>query len=114
MCILLPFLSVFVFVFVFADSGSFGWGGVGISGMPNGQVLNGGLPTLHPPAATAAAAFPTSQSMNFPAKTWHTNPAGNPFVVSVSNAQHTVHSKQNTKALLAGEENIFLYVFIQF
>lgn len=70
--------------------------------MPNGQVLNGGLPTFHPPATTAATAFPTSQSMNFPAKTWHTNPAGNPFVVSVNNAQRTVPSKQNTKALLSG------------
>ncbi|PNF42799.1 hypothetical protein B7P43_G13609 [Cryptotermes secundus] len=73
------------------ESGSFGWGGVGISGMPNGQVLNGGLPTFHPPATTAATAFPTSQSMNFPAKTWHTNPAGNPFVLGASPAS-TGHS----------------------
>jgi hypothetical protein len=56
--------------------------------MPNGQVVNGGLPTFHPSTATAATAFPTSQSMNFPTKTWHTNPAGNPFVVSVSNSAY--------------------------
>ncbi|XP_069692417.1 arf-GAP domain and FG repeat-containing protein 1 isoform X2 [Periplaneta americana] len=73
--------------------GAFGWPGVGVSGMPNGQVLNGGLPTFHPSAAAAAAAaaFPTSQSMNFPAKTWHANPAGNPFVLGASPAS-TGHS----------------------
>lgn len=64
---------------VFADAGAFGWGSVGVSGMPNGQVLNGGLPPFHP----TAAAFPTSHSMNFPTKTWHTNAVGNPFMVSV-------------------------------
>jgi len=68
---------------IFSDAGAFGWGGIGVSGMPNGQIMNGGLPTFHQTAATTAAAFPTSHSMNFPAKTWHTSPAGNPFVVSV-------------------------------
>lgn len=67
---------------MFSDAGAFGWGGMGVTGMPNGQVMNGGLPTFHPAAATTATAFPTSHSMNFPAKTWHTNSTGNPFVVS--------------------------------
>lgn len=75
----------------FTDVGAFGWGSMGVSGMPNGQVMNGGLPTFHQTAATTAAAFPTSHSMNFPAKTWHTNPAGNPFVLGTSPAS-TGHS----------------------
>lgn len=74
-----------------SDAGAFGWGGMGVSGMPNGQIMNGGLPTFHQTAATTAAAFPTSHSMNFPAKTWHTNPAGNPFVLGTSPAS-TGHS----------------------
>lgn len=73
--------------------GAFGWGSVGVGGMPNGQVMNGGLPAFHSSAAAAAAAaaFPTSQSLNFPAKTWHANPAGNPFVLGASPAS-TGHS----------------------
>ncbi|KAJ9579785.1 hypothetical protein L9F63_004570 [Diploptera punctata] len=67
--------------YILAD-GTFGWSGVGVSGMPNGQIVNGGLPNFHQTQAN----FPTSQSMNFPAKTWHTNPAGNPFVLGASPA----------------------------
>ncbi|KDR15368.1 Arf-GAP domain and FG repeats-containing protein 1 [Zootermopsis nevadensis] len=70
-----------------SDAGAFGWGNVGVSGMPNGQVLNGGLPPFHP----TAAAFPTSHSMNFSTKTWHNNAVGNPFVLGASPAS-TGHS----------------------
>jgi hypothetical protein len=75
-------ILVLHYFLMFSDAGAFGWGGMGVTGMPNGQVMNGGLPTFHPAAATTATAFPTSHSMNFPAKTWHTNSTGNPFVVS--------------------------------
>ncbi|PSN41621.1 hypothetical protein C0J52_17776 [Blattella germanica] len=78
--------------------GSFGWSNVGVSGMPNGQVVNGGLPGFHP----AAANFPTSQSMNFPAKTWHTNPAGNPFVLGASPAP-TVSQVKDENFEIKGE-----------
>ncbi|KAK7793494.1 hypothetical protein R5R35_010163 [Gryllus longicercus] len=57
-----------------AADASCGWGAVGPEVVPNGAILSG-----------MGAVFPTSQSMNFPAKVWH-NSVGNPFVLGASPA----------------------------
>ncbi|XP_049774707.1 arf-GAP domain and FG repeat-containing protein 1 isoform X1 [Schistocerca cancellata] len=57
----------------------------GANSMPNGQVPNGGIASFHSQVPVAAVAFPTSQSMNFPAKAWQPiPPSGNPFVLGTS------------------------------
>lgn len=57
----------------------------GANSMPNGQVPNGGIASFHSQVPVAAVAFPTSQSMSFPAKAWQPiPPSGNPFMLGTS------------------------------